>query len=292
MPGSFTLKVEFTGPCLYVVDDPQPDGGKLLAARVGVVIPDCQQQDTPMEHLDKFPAEPHMAFARLDLGDVLAGIPRGNVKGAPRYELVHRIRRQTIRFVASAAAERIDVTKLGVPEFGRFAPNLTPRANLFSGGADGVLARLVLEGGTLVGDSQRAKWKFSSALNPTKPEYEGEFASLVTWTRKFKDSSLAVSLGDLSDASVQEHVPIDSIPNGAVITLRVGNLCKVNPLDWKELPFKPTPKIDEDFKWLYRLFKPFLVPVQLPAPIHVKGGDETGDDGCMGGSVSGSVPPG
>jgi hypothetical protein len=291
MTGSFTLKVEFVGPCLYVVDDPQPVDGKLLAARVGVVIPDCQDRDTPpMEHLDKFPAEAHMAFARLDLGDVIAGIPRGNVKGAPQYELVHRLQSQAIRFVAPADPGRIDVTKLGVPEFGRFAPTLTPRADLFLPGPAGVLARLVLEGGTLAGDSDRARWKFSSALNPTQPEYEDDFASLVTWTRTFKGSALAVSLDNLSGLGAQEHVPVGPIADGTVITLRVGNLCKVNPLDWRELPIKPRPKIDEDFKWLYGLFNTFPVPVQLPAPIDVTGGNETGDDGCMGGSVSGSVP--
>lgn len=285
----FRLEVQFSGVCLYVLDS--PDATKQTAERVGVVIYDCRARDgVSLTHLDNSEAEPHVGYVRVDLGDWVAGFPPGDGGGAysgPRYELVHRFSGESIRFQFSDGNDgRVGITRLKQPDFDRFAPSLNLRTDLFTPGTQDIVMSAVLTGGEFISNDGN-HWKFLEDLNPGQPQYKDSFANSVTWRRvsTSQENRLTITIGDLTDA-----LHLDDIPEGATIRVKVANHCQFNPLEWNELKFREGVTIDDDFKWLYRLFQPFAVPPVLPAPIWDPQPSETADEACMGGVKTGSVP--
>jgi hypothetical protein len=306
----FTLKVEFSGPCLYVVDTPEEKDGEKFAARLGVVIPDCRLpgNGNKPSHVDEDEAEPHVGYLRIDLGDVDLRFPRGDLGGTPRYELVHRFTGQVLHFIETPAkgseqgggaageegdgqadgtgSDRIEITGLNVPDFSQFAPGLALQDNLFKPDAK-ILARTVLQGGTITSDTG-LEWKFTREFNPQGKEYQGSFPSFITWTRPCTGTGLTVQITSLA-GEPEVTIPL-TIKEGATIEMKVANLCALNPLEWGEFEKPKTPRVDADFKWLYRLFKDVPTGIHLPAPRLVKAPeDETGDNGCMGATKLGST---
>jgi hypothetical protein len=308
----FTLRVEFSGPCLYVVDTPEVEDGKKFAARLGVVIPDCRLPSDRKKpnHKDEEPAEPHVGYLRMDMADLNPGFPPS--EDGSTYELVHRFTGQVLKFIetpaeersesggapaeegegqaggqtGSAASNRIEITGLNVPDFDQFAPGLALEDDLWKPNAK-ILARMVLEGGTIDSDTG-LEWEFTRELNPQGGEYQGNFPSYLTWTRPFTGTGLSVQITNLA-GEPEVTIPL-TIEDGAIVEMKVANLCAHNPLEWGELDSPKTPRVDEDFKWLYQLFKDVPKGIHLPAPRLVKAaGDETGDNGCMGGTKTGSA---
>jgi hypothetical protein len=100
---SFTLEVDFSGLCMYVVN---PDTGK-----VTVLMPDCRMRTHTADvfHADGQRAVHHVGYVRINLADL--GVPltltppavTSDAAGEPRYELVHRFDRQVLHFVEAAA---------------------------------------------------------------------------------------------------------------------------------------------------------------------------------------------
>jgi hypothetical protein len=299
----FKLIVEFSGPCLYVIDTPSADGK--FADRLGVVMPDCRlpPDEVKPKHLDDDPAEPHVGYLRIDLGDVDPKMfPRGEEQN-PLYELVHRFDQQILRFVEvpledneaggegqtedEEVDERINVSGLAVPSFDLAAPELVLEDNLFKEDAS-ILMRTVLEGGAVT-PGTLTEWKFVYGLNPNSKKYEGKFASSLKWTREFNGSGLIVEITSLKGVP-EVKIPL-IVEDGREVHMRVANLCAFNPLEWPELETPETPNVDADFKWLYHLFQnvPMRIPA-LPVPKFVKSaGGETGDNGCMGATKLGST---
>lgn len=305
----FKLIVEFSGPCLYVIDTPSAKGGKKFADRLGVVIPDCRlpSDGKKPNHKDEEPAEPHVGYLRIDLADVDPRFPRAEEDSNPRYELVHRFNGQVLKFIethteegeqgggtngaggggqANGSSDPVNITGLNVPDFEQIAPGLALQDNLFKPDAK-ILARMVLQGGRINSDVG-PDWKFTRELNPQGKAHKGRFASFLTWTRNFTGSGLTIQITSLA-GDPEVTLPL-TVEEGATIRMNVANLCAMNPLDWGELEKPKTPRVDADFKWLYSLFKDVPTGIHLPAPRLVKAaGGETGDNGCMGGSKPGST---
>ena len=331
----FRLIVEFSGPCLYVIDGPSTKDGQKFADRLGVVIPDCTlpSDSKKPNHKDEEPAEPHVGYLRIDMADVDARFPRAEEDGNPLYELVHRFTGQVLNFIETHTEERgeggsteeaeegeqandssdplkthpgaseqgdgtegdgqldrsanpVNITGLNVPEFEQFAPGLALEDNLFNSDAK-ILARMVLEGGGFTSEDG-PDWRFTRELNPQEKAHEGRFASFLTWTRDYAGTGLTIQITSLA-GEPEVTIPL-TIEEGAEIHMTVANLCALNPLDWGEFEKPKTPRVDEDFKWLYQLFKDVPKGIHLPAPRLVKAADgETGDNGCMGGTKTGST---
>jgi hypothetical protein len=72
------------------------------------------------------------------------------------------------------------------------------------------------------------------------------------------------------------------------VSVKIANLCAVNPLEWDEMEQRSTDGPDNDFKWLYQLFRPkngiswddYLKDKTLPAPKRIGKLVSTNND-CM-----------
>jgi hypothetical protein len=290
----FHLHVEFSGPCLFVLE-PEA-GGDIKQATV--LMPDGRRSKHPdPKHLDGRRAEHHVGFVRLDLADMDLPFPTGGKEAQPKYELVHRFDGQVLSFGDGLALESMDVSKLHLPNFNKIAPGtLEPFPNLLGENpADQLLMRMELRGGVFHSEPKRV-WEFSTVLNPGGEPYEDEFASTVIWKRKIENDHLTVTVSDFR-GNREAEFPLGKFAEGEIVTLAVGNLCSINPLDWDDLPPHPVTAIDDDFKWLYQLLrtkgKPTLeLPkdVELPTPKLKNDGGETGDEACMGGFITTRMP--
>lgn len=295
----FTLEVDFSGLCLYVVD---PDTG-----HVAVLMPDCRARTHVGNdyHEDRRLAEPHVGYVRMNLADL--GVPltppvqTSDTPGEPRYEVVHRFDRQVLQFVGSAAAEPVTRSGMEVPDFEKIAPELELLDGLFTEAPPSILlTRMVLDGGELQGRTLAAApptWTFSRLFNPNGPEYSNQFASYSTWTRRYDGDTLTLRITDFAGAPEAEFT-LGPVPEGGTLHLDVANLCRENPLEWSDLPKRQVIGDDEDFRWLYRLLRPGsgtygdrLLNASFPIPDRNGLDGETADDDCMGGTLRARIYP-
>jgi hypothetical protein len=297
---SFTLEVDFSGLCLYVVD---PE-----TQHVGVLMPDCRMRThhEVMSHKDETPAVPHVGYVRMNLADlgVRLSPPAAtrDAPGEPRYELVHRFDQQILQFVGEAEAEPVTRAGMQIPDFQRFAPGLELIPDLFTTEPPAILLmRTILDGGTLTArtlSQSPPTWSFSKLFDPTAAQqYGGQFASFATWTRRFEGDTLTVRITNFAGEAEAEFT-LGPVPEGGTLHLDMGNLCAENPLEWSDLETRKVRGNDEDFKWLYRLLRPrtgtyddLLLKTTFPIPERKGLGGETGDDDCMGGTITASFFP-
>lgn len=282
---SFELRVEFSGLCLYLVHS---DG-----KQVGVVMPDCRKTTADPIHDDDTVGEYHVGYVRADLANVVDGVPAGDERDGPKYELIHRFDRQVLDFGLDVGGDITMTTSPDVPSFDGFAPDLDPLPGLFSPTPPKtLLMRTVLRGGSLTGNSEGKGWKFARLLNPKAPQYSGDFASYVRWHRWVDAEHLTLRVTDFAGAVRTELKlrPVETADGKKVVSLKVANLCANNPLEWEGLNLRAVTGDDVDFKWLYRLLSPkaqsypdVLLGAPLPIPQRLVKGDATGAQDCMGG---------
>jgi hypothetical protein len=280
---AFELRVTFTGLCLYLA---HPDGTK-----AAVLLPDARKTTAEPLHADGTRGEFHAGYLRFDLAHLDARFPAAGEDEVPAYEAVHRLNRQVIDFGLGGAAAPQDV-QLALPDFGAFAPALRPLPGLFSATPpDALLSRLVLDGGTITGLPEDA-WTLPATLNPTGQPYDGQFASLITWTRQVEGDGLTLTLSGF-DGGGAVRIPLTPVDTegGRVIALKVANLCDKNVLEWPELGVRTVDQDDVDFKWLYRLLTPpegsygdLLNGSAYPIP-HLQPTQSFGVEDCMGGKI-------
>lgn len=295
----FTLRVDFSGLCMYVRHS---DG-----QHVAVLLPDCRKSTNPVpKHFDTTDAEPHVGYVRLDFERLGLGLVAPAPAGLePRYELVHRFTGQMLKFEGTPTQpDTIDTSVLDFPSFDHLGFPVDLVSNLFSAGTPTdppvppqLLARMVLRGGRLSGRKITGTfWEFPQVGDPASRTYAREYASFATWTRGFDGNALTVRITNWA-GTPEASFPINNIPDGAEVVIKVANLCCSNPLEWNDLPLRTVKGPDEDFKWLYRLVIPHDTPpttspedawkdllngTRLPHPRLVPGpGSETGSDDCI-----------
>lgn len=286
---AFTLNVEFSGLCLYLL---HPDG-----QHVAVLMPDCRlSTNVSLFHADGKDAEPHVGYVRLDMEDLGLSIP-GTRGVEPRYELIHRLNRQVLSFEGARTPEAIDTRVLQFPSFDLLGFRLDLIPNLFTEAPPAeLLARMVLDGGTLEANPADDVWELPQ-FYPSGPALAGKFASFATWTRAFTGTALTVRIRDFG-STVPTDFSMQQIPEGAMVSIKIANLCCVNPLEWSDLTLRQVKGSDVDFKWLYRLMTPrgtsydrLLNGAELPHPRRLAlPGDETGSDDCIAGTKTESFP--
>lgn len=287
----FTLKVIFSGPCLYVR---HPDHNTQIA----VLMPDARGRTAPGSHLDDEPAEPHVGFIRVNMGDIRGGglnLPRGTAD-EPKYELIHRFEREVLVFEGLAAQPMTnDLGK--VPEFNEFVTELDLVDELF--GADPhkkLVMRTILKGGELKGPEGKREWRIPRLRSSSTDEYRKKFASFTSWERPVPSDRITLKITAF-DGSGETLIPLGPFAADEMVTIEVANLCAYNPLEWADLPTRKVVGTDEDFKWVYQLLKPrtgsyakLLKGSALPAPRLVPLGPRTGDDDCMGAQIERAWP--
>jgi hypothetical protein len=289
----FTLKVVFSGPCLYVQ---HPDSQK--NTQVAVLMPDARLSSKVTQHWDEEPAEAHVGFIRVNLGDLRgAGLkfPRGTAD-KPAYELVHQFDREVLTFEGlDAVAMTNDLGN--VPDVDEFVTELDLVDELF--GADShkrLVMRTILKGGTLKGDEGKREWRIPRLRSSSTDEYRKKFASFTFWERPVPKDSITLKITAF-DGTGETLIPLGPFTANEVVTVEIANLCAFNPLEWDDLPKRQVMGTDEDFKWVYRLLQPrtgsyakLLKGSALPAPRLVREASRTGDDDCMGAKITREWP--
>lgn len=304
---AFKLRVEFSGPNLFLLHT-AADGN---TSEVTVLMPDARRITHPdPKHLDDERAVHHVGIVRLDLADVERvdmepRFPRGE-EGEPSYELVHRFRMQELTFGDGLEPEPMtELEELALPDLDVIAPGssifgVEPREGVLGDDPPKVLLmRTTLRGGTFL-TKPKTEWELLPHMNPGGQPYRDHFVSTVAWQRDILDDHLDIAITSFDQAGTAPDqrepdttIRLGPFPPDEVVTLAVGNLCADNPLDWNDLPPRPVPDRDEDFKWVYYLVhtrgKPTLdiPPGKLPFPRLVEVLDpETGDEACMGAKMT------
>lgn len=293
---SFTLQVEFSGICTYVVDP--------VSAHVAVLMPDARGRVAGSKvHWDKDLGDPHIGYLRFNLADLVGGVPLGSVK-EPWFECVHRFEGEAL-YLGSGAADKVEFEdELALPAleviatdpddatrtFLRLDPAVftdKPPANL--------LLRTVLPGGKMSNDADE-KWEFTEKLANGKP-HAGDFASFVTWKKEINSEFVTVRLVPF-DASHPETTLSLRPANGSTVKLKVVNFCDDNAMEWGDFGKRQVDKDDKDFKWNYRLFQPrknkwedLLGGGKLPIPRAPKRGRGRGVEDCLGVKTGQTVVP-
>lgn len=285
---AFILEVLFSGPCLYVRHPSDK-------TQVAVLMPDARLPSRPDSHPDEEPAEPHVGFIRVNLGDVRVdglSIPLGS-PGDRKYEIVHRFDRESLVF-EELAPEPVTVTLDKVPDFDVFLRDeLDLAVDLFGADRQGRLVmRTILKGGTLNGPKGKREWRIPQLKGGDSEEYKKDFAPVVHWNRDVPGNCLTLRIVAF-DGSSETRIPLGPFEDGETVTVEVANLCAYNPLEWTELPMRSVVGTDEDFKWVYQLLQPrtgsyakLLKGAPLPAPRLVRGGLRTGDEDCIGAQIT------
>src|SRR5687767_8321450 len=92
---SFTLHVEFSGLCLYVRHATDP-------GRIAVLMPDARSSSNLSGmHVDGTRAVPHVGYVRVDAANLPERLPHATMPSKdPRYELIHRLEGEVLKFDA------------------------------------------------------------------------------------------------------------------------------------------------------------------------------------------------
>lgn len=300
---AFTLEVEFSGLCLYVLHRADP-------SLVAVLLPDCRQtaHASPIKHIDGRDAKPHVGYVRFDMEQLKLVSKVAAAATEPRYELVHRFARQVLKFEGTlAGATEINADNLFFPRLDCLGFPLDLVPNLFATDdavvPKALLARMILDGGTLQAKRNEDSWYLPQlcASGASKPTYVAKYASEAKWKRAFGGDTLTVRITDFADKDESKFV-VEGIADGSSLTVKVANLCCQNPLEWEDLPSRRVNNADDDFKWLYTLLQPtgtdypnllggIGAGAELPHPILVAAGSaETGSDDCIAGIKTAEFP--
>lgn len=297
----FELRVYLAGICLHVFGD---DHKKLTTVLPDARLPDAAALNAmrdptrkPKPHLDLTDAEPHAGYLRFDLRNVPnagTGMLELDPPSEVSYEVVHRFEREQLDLGLTNSGEKIGGT-VKVPHLEGFAPILEPDPAIFIPKPDErVLMRTeLLNGYATVTDTDPVKWRIAGHLNPDGKDLVGDFGGEILWTRKLPGRKLTLRLVSFDDPAKVTEIPLEAIRDvnkTLAITLKIANLCKVNPLEWPQLSSRDAGVPDVDFKWLYRLLRmktgsettPFLhKPMPIPIPERVPAPNEGSLQNCL-----------
>lgn len=299
---SFTLHVQFSGLCLFVVDPKLP--------QVGVVLPDARNTTGYFKHPDNTKGVAHAAYLRFDLANF---DPRFAPAGGelPRNEGVHQFDGEELEFdikypsrKALAFTNKSDLARFeDIAPDGSGGSRLMPKPNLFDdalilpdppvAGAkrDIRVMRSILRGGTLAPEKSN-DWYFPNLFKPGKQCHKGDFAGVVRWSCEVEKVTLKIRKFRKADTI---DIPLRPVDGDKDVHVKVANLCRSNPMEWPDLELRDPQREDVDFKWLYHLVTPvserwpaMLLGDVLPVP-HTTKGTGQGVEGCVGASIQGST---
>lgn len=240
------LRVNFTGLCLFVTEE--------APSKLRVLLPDARglRPLNMSKHVDDTRAVAHVGFVRFDRRYVAGTAP------ATGGEVVRRMVREAIHFEISDSSEG-DISKLLVPNFSEFAPDLELNKSLLGSAPDAVLlARVELSGGTLSGEAAVDLKEVSRTIGSAGRISTHRYQHLVTWSRTVIGTSVSLCVTTFGGEEV-ERIPLQALreANGDfVVEVMIANLCADNPLEWDDYHEPDDEPVDDfDFKWFVRLFQ-------------------------------------
>ena len=289
--GSFELRVELSGLCLFVTDGDRP--------KVAVLMPDARlKEGATLKALDNSDAKAHVGYLRFDLANLDSGAVGASLPASkdvtPSFEVVHLLDREEIQFGLDGEASTLD-NKLRIPDFTRFADalELNP-AHLQASPPAPLLARTFLRGGAVTSTMVEARKYEIAPLDPANAAFSEEYGSQTWWTRTVVGHALTLRLAKFDGSGVVE-IPLRPTldENGALaITIKLANLCAKNPLEWGSLEPSTIAAPDIDFKWLYTLLQKktgatiVFPPADLPHPDPKWNAGEGILQDCFSGTIS------
>lgn len=288
----FDLVIEIAGLCLYI--DPKTAPG----SKLGIVMPDGRLRPgdpVPIDpYIDGSPAVPHVGYLRFDAASLATGISNFPLPNPdhPSYEVVHLFNNEELSFDLLKPGGNVSKSPK-VPDFGLFAPELAPRADLFGAAPKGVVMRTVLYGGQIFGKVDTMKWVLGDSFVTNRfviDTYQGT----VFWKRTFSgDGKLTLSLASLAGGGTTT-IPLQAIPKAGslnpTIDLKLANLCATNPLEWEELHLHTINTGDRDFKWLYSLVDGIPPHSPLPYPVPLLDNLQGQLQDCFGAKIVADFP--
>jgi hypothetical protein len=291
----FTLRIEFTGLCLYVF---HPDEDK-----VAVVLPDCRDTGT----LIKYPhddgdtkCDPHAGYMELESAAFGCAFPSN------AFDVVHLLEQHEL-YICAGTAGMLSKADVHVPSFDgqdetskvKHFDALVLRTDVFDDANTGVLARIVLRGGKFLPVAGSKSWTIPGTLNASKVDQIGYFAGQVVWETDIDGGDVTLCIrkfgSRLAEATRVVLKPRQE-ERRKVVHIKIANLCAHNPLEWDAFnPVEVTQ--DVDFKWLYRLLESNSGETladrlknagnaQLPYPVITPGPENRGNEDCMGAKIT------
>lgn len=290
---NITLEVELSGLCFYLIKDKH---------HVALVMPDARKakDGRPRLAADGDIYTWHVGYVRFDMADAFPAFPElPGRRSTPGLEGIRRFDNEELA-ISSDGKEAPDPTsdpeqQLRMPNVAEFAPNLRPKAGLFSADPPAeLLMRARLENGVFEPHLGDGEWVFNDTLNTSgRVTNPAPYAGYVKWTKTFYDATTVFL--DLNDWSGARKVRIPLTPRkDGTIRLKIANLCSDNPMEWPEMFMRPfRGKRDEDFKWFYTILedqagslatfpKDGVSKLPVPELASARGG---GPDDCTGGGM-------
>ncbi len=293
----FTLRIEFTGLCLYVFD---PSGEK-----AAVVLPDCRDTGTLINfpHEDDSPErKPHAGYMKLEAAAFGTAFPSN------AFDVVHLLKQHELHICAGTAGTLSKADVL-VPSFddrektsnAKYFDELALRTDVFDDANTGVLARIVLRGGKFLPVAGSKSWTIPGTLNASKVDQIGYFAGQVVWETDIDGGDVTLCIrkfgSRLAEATRVVLKPQEE-ERRKVVYIKIANLCAHNPLEWDVFNAVEVTQ-DVDFKWLYRLLESNSGDTladrlknagnaQLPYPVITPGPENRGNEDCMGAKITAS----
>jgi hypothetical protein len=239
----------------------------------------------------------------MDLANLDQTVTRGLVADGPRFQVVRRLNREELEFgpeESTGSAIQLEPEVLPLPDLSLYKDRIRLNdllSDIQPNERPEMTARTRLNGGTLtattVGGSGNGGGR--PGQNQDWDKDPADWAGSIRWTRKIPGSSLTIRIRNWDTGQITP-VTLTAVKrnSGAVIELKVANLCETNPLEWKEFESR-FDKDDVDFKWLYRLFGAkdpkhggsvlrAIGRDKLPYPkLTPRGARTTGSTGCTGG---------
>ena len=286
---SFTLKVRFSGLCLFVRD----------RGAVTVLLPDARKvKDVDPVQADGTRGDHHIAYLGFDLANLDGQSSRSQKPDDPTFQGIYRLERESVDFglptPKNSTQDSIKWDRKYLVKFEEIAPPLT----LIDGLVDKrtpppVLgARIILRGGMLRANKGRLPWVFSKQLS--KKNVSGCFSGTSDWTRRLPGEGLTITIRPLRAPQARGRTITLQPDRAGEVHVKIGNLPATNPLEWPQLEsHHDMHRMDEQgdvhFKWLYRLFRPksggrlekLLNGYELPHPEYQRDAKCAGDEPCI-----------
>jgi hypothetical protein len=267
---AFTLRVIFTGLCAFVENDNQTDPTKMMVVLVNGTRPETEGT---VLALDDTPLRYHRPFVTFPIADVQPPVPE--VNGLPVVHGLWYLNRERLSFEITEDGSVNNTFDVQRPFLGNPHPevhddtagqlrsftwiaDLSQVAPDHTDVADGVVASAGVSpraiGQVLIPKGRLRPFSFSRAIW----EFD-RFLSGQAHRRNFAHE-VALTLGGLTAAQLVSQ-PLDTgsttrtvnlvPPTGSdTVTVRISNLCEINPLQWFTVR---GPEPDEDTKWFYEI---------------------------------------
>lgn len=272
---AFTLQVIFTGLCAFIENEDPHDPTRMCVVLVNGTRP---ERERDVRAIDGTPLRYHRPFVTFPIRDIQP--PISDVNGLPMAHGIWYLNRERLLFDITEETGAMNDFNVRRPNLGdphpevpeprnpdhlasfTWVPDLTqvaPRHKTIdedvvasSNVSQNVIAQVLIRRGSLRPFSfTRAIWEFDRHLSEGRA-HRRNFAHEASLTLTRLTSANLISR-PLDQGGVERKLPLTPASDGGIVTIKISNLCEVNPLQWFTTR-EPAP--DHDIKWFYEILSP------------------------------------